>query len=109
MARRFLREVAQGAYPAAYQRLAPEVQAKVRPVAFVAAAQPLWQLGQQRGQGLELYKLGTRLSSRGGHGQWFYSFSFANDSLLKPPPVLLEVTFRDTTTRQVLGFGIRKR
>ncbi len=109
VARRFLREVVQGAYPAAYQRLAPEVQAKVPPKAFAAAAEPLRQLAQQRGQGMELYKLGTRLSSRGGRGQWFYSFSFANDSLRKPPPVLLEVTFRDTTARQVLGFGIRKR
>jgi hypothetical protein len=109
VARRFLREVVQGQYAPAYARLAPEVRATLRPTAFAAAAQLLQQLGQQRGQEIELYKLGTRLSGRGKPGQWFYSFSFAKDSLLKPPPVLLEVTFRDTTTRQVLGFRIRNR
>lgn len=107
IARRFLAEVLRAEYPAAYRRLAPEVQARLLPTAFVSAAQPLRQLGEQHGQAIELYKLGTRLSARGGHGQWFYSFSFARDSLHKPPPVLLEVTFRDTTARQVLGFRVR--
>lgn len=109
VARRFLSEVLRAEYPAAYRRLAPEVRATLRPPAFAAAAEPLRQLGQQRGPTVELYKLGTRLSERGGHGQWFYSFSFARDSARRPPPVLLEVTFRDTTTRQVLGFRVRPR
>ena len=108
VARRFLREIGQGNYAAAYPRLAPEVRATLRPAAFAVAAQPLRQLAQQRGPELELYKLGTRLGG-GGRGQWFYRFSFARDSLRRPPPVLLEVTFRDTAARQVLGFGIRAR
>jgi hypothetical protein len=109
VAYRFLSEVLRADYPAAYHRLAPEVQRALPSAAFATAAQPLQQLGQQRGPEIKLYKLGTRLSGRGKPGQWFYSFSFAKDSLLKPPPVLLEVTFRDTTARQVLGFGVRKR
>ncbi|MGI4863981.1 MAG: hypothetical protein ACRYFZ_08655 [Janthinobacterium lividum] len=102
-------EVLQADYPTAYQRLTPEVRATLRPAAFAAAAQPLRQLGRQRGQALELYTLGTHLSERGGHEPWFYRFSFVKDSLQKPPSVLLEVTFRDTTTRQVLGFRVRGR
>lgn len=94
-------------YPAAYQRLAPEVRATLRPTAFAVAAQPLWHLGQQRGGAVELYKLGTWLGEGGGPAPWFYRFSFANDSARRPPPVLLEVTFRDTTARQVLSFGVR--
>lgn len=109
VAQRFLGEILRADYPAAYRRLAPEVRATLRPVAFAAAAQPFQQLGQQRGPAVTLYKLGTRLSSRGGRGQWFYSFSFASDSARRPPPVLLEVTFRDTTARQVLGFRTRSR
>jgi hypothetical protein len=108
VAYQFLTELLQADYPAAYRRVAPEVQTALRPAAFAKAAAPLWAQGQQRGSQVTLYKLGTRLSSRGGHGQWFYSFSFANDSLRKPPPVLLEVIFRDTTARQVLSFGLRQ-
>lgn len=109
VARRFLSEVLRADYPAAYQRLAPEVRATLRPIAFAAAAQPLRHLGQQRGQAVELYKLGTWLREGRGHEPWFYRFSFASDSARRPPPLLLEVTFSDTTARQVLGFGVRNR
>lgn len=109
MARRFLTEVLREDYPAAYQRLAPEARAKLGPAAFAAAAQPLRHLGQQRGQAVELYKLGTWLNEDGRPAPWFYRFSFANDSTRRPPPVLLEVTFGDTTARQVVGFGVRNR
>jgi hypothetical protein len=109
VARRFLGEVLREDYPAAYRRLAPEVQTTLRLPAFVAAATPLQHLRQQRGMAIELYKLATRLGGRGERGQWFYSFSFASDSARRPPPVLLEVTFRDTTARQVLGFRVRNR
>ena len=109
VARRFLREILRADYSAAYHRLAPEVQVVLRPAAFATAAQPLWHQGQARGQALELYKLSTQLGGRSGRGQWHYSFSFAHDSAHRPPPVLLEVTFRDTTTRAVLGFGLRRR
>ena len=105
----FLRDVLSADYPAAYRRLAPEVSAKLGPTAFAAAARPLHQQGARRGRAIALYTLGTHLSERGGREPWFYRFSFARDSLQKSPPVLLEVTFRDTATRQVLGFRVRAR
>jgi hypothetical protein len=109
VAYRFLIEVLRADHPAAYQRLAPEVRAKLPRAAFTTAARPLRQLGKQRGRAIELYTFGTHLSERGGSEPWFYRFSFDKDSLQKPPPVLLEVTFSDTTTRQVLGFRIKNR
>jgi hypothetical protein len=107
VAYRFLTEVLRADYPAAYRRLAPEVRAGLPPVAFASAARPLRQVGKRRGRAIELYTFGTHLSERGAGEPWFYRFSLAQDSLQKPPPVLLEVTFRDTTTRQVLGFRVR--
>jgi hypothetical protein len=109
VAYRFLTEVQRADYPAAYRRMAPEVRATLPQAAFTTAARPLQKLGKQRGRAIELYTFGTHLSERGGSEPWFYRFSFDKDSLQKPPPVLLEVTFRDTTTRQVLGFRVRNR
>jgi hypothetical protein len=111
VARRFLVEVLAADYPAAYRRLAPEVRAAVPVATFGAAARPLWQQGQARGTAIELYQIGTRLGTGRRASQWFCRFSFASDSAQprRPPPVLLEVTFRDTTARAVLGFGLRRR
>ena len=108
VARRFLLEVMRADYPAAYRRLAPEVRAAVPLPAFTRAARPLWQQGQARGPAIEFYQLGARLGD-GRLSQWFCRFRFAADSARRPPPVLLEVTFRDTTARAVLGFGLRQR
>ncbi len=110
VARRFLVEVLAADYPAAYQRLAPEVRAAVPVATFAAAARPLWQQGQARGAAIELYQLGTRLGNGRRASQWFYRFAFASDSARPPhpPPALLEVSFRDTTARVVLGFGLRR-
>ncbi len=109
VARRFLGEVLRADYPAAYRRLAPEVRAGVPLAAFGMAARPLWQQGQARGPAIELYQVGTRLGTGRAGSQWFCRFTFASDSARRPPPVLLEVTFRDTTARAVLGFGLRRR
>jgi hypothetical protein len=109
VARRFLVEVLAASYPAAYRRLAPEVRGAVPVATFEAAARPLWQQGQAHGPAIELYQIGTRLGSDRRASQWFCRFSFASDSARRPPPVLLEVTFRDTTARAVLGFGLRRR
>lgn len=108
VARRFLLEVLRADYPAAYRRLAPEVRAAVPLPAFARAARPLWQQGQARGPAIELYQLGAWVGG-GRPGQWFCRFRFAADSARRPPPALLEVTFRDTTARAVLGFGLRRR
>ena len=111
VARRFLVEVLAADYPAAYRRLAPEVRAAVPVATFEAAARPLWQQGQARGAAIELYQLGTRLGDGRRASQWFCRFAFATDSAQprRPPPVLLEVSFRDTTARAVLGFELRRR
>lgn len=108
VARQFLVEILARNYPAAYRRLAPEVRTAVPLTAFSRAAQPVWQQGQARGPAIELYQLGARLGN-GQPSQWFCRFTFAQDSARRPPPVLLEVTFRDTTARAVLGFGLRQR
>ncbi len=109
VARRFLGEVLRAEYPAAYRRLAPEVRLAVPLAAFEAAAQPLRQQGQARGPAVELYQIGARLGTGRGGSQWFCRFSFASDSARRPPPMLLEVTFRDTAARAVLGFELRRR
>ncbi|MBF9238736.1 hypothetical protein I2I05_15125 [Hymenobacter sp. BT683] len=102
----FLRAVLRADYATAYSRLAPEVRRGITLQRFMAAARPLWKSGQRRGQGIELYKLGVRLGD-GGSSRLFYAFAFASDSAAKPPPAVLEVVFRDTAARAVLGFGLR--
>ncbi|WP_199243515.1 hypothetical protein [Hymenobacter sedentarius] len=102
----FLRAVLRANYTAAYARLAPEVHQAVSLERFEAAARPIWKTGQRRGQQIELYKLGVRLGA-GGSSRMFYAFTFASDSAAKSPAAVLEVTFRDTTARAVLGFAQR--
>ena len=104
VAGQFLRAVLRAEYAAAYGRLAPEVRRALGPAAFAAAARPLCKAGRHAAP-LELYKLGVRLSD-GGASRLFYSFAFAADSALPQPSALFEVTFRDTATRSVLGFGL---
>ena len=106
VAGQFLRAVLRANYPAAYSRLAPEVRQGIGLAGFTTAARPLWKSGQRHGTAIELYKLGVRLGD-GGSSRLFYSFSFAADSSLRVPSELLEVTFRDTASRAVLGFGLR--
>ena len=102
----FLRAVLRADYLGAYGRLAPEVRRSVSLGQFAAAARPLWKSGTRHAREIELYKLGMRLG-QGGSSQLFYAFSFAAESGLKSPSVLLEVTFRDTASRVILGFGVR--
>lgn len=101
----FLRAILRGDYAGAYGRLAPEVRRAVTRERFETAARPLWKSGQRRGQEIELYKLGVRLA--GPSARLFYAFTFAADSGSRPPPAVLEVVFRDTAARAVLGFGLR--
>jgi len=106
VAARFLRAVLRADYAAAYAQLAPEVRRGVDAAHFTAAARPIRASGQRHGPAIALYKLGMRLNEHGA-SPLFYSFSFARDSVLRTPAVLLEVTFRDTATRAVLGFSLR--
>ena len=102
----FLRAVLRADYARAYGRLAPEMRRSVSLARFAVAAQPLWKSGVRRSHAIQLYKLGLRLGDNGA-SRLFYSFSFAADSSLKVPSVLLEVTFWDTASRAILGFGVR--
>lgn len=101
----FLRAVLRADYAEAYQRLAPEMQRAVNLERFTASARPLRQRAGPRRE-ISLYKLGVRLGA-GQASRLFYSFAFVADSSLKTPSVLMEVTFRDTASRLVLGFGLR--
>ena len=102
----FLRAVLRADYTTAYGRLAPEVRRSVSLMRFETVARPLWKSGVHCTPDIQLYKLGVRLGENGA-SRFFYSFSFAADSSLKIPSVLLEVTFRDTASRAILGFGVR--
>ena len=102
----FLRAVLRADYVLAYGRLAPEVRRSVSLGRFSEAARPLWKSGARRSRQIELYKLGVRLGTDGS-SRLFYAFAFAADSSLKTPALLLEVTFRDTASRNILGFGMR--
>lgn len=106
VAGQFLRAVLRADYVAAYQYVAPEMRRAVSLERFTAAARPLHQRASPRRTEIRLYKLGVRLGA-GQASRLFYSFAFAADSALKTPSVLLEVTFRDTAARAVLGFGLR--
>ena len=101
----FLRAVLRADYAGAYQRLAPEMRRAVSLERFTASARPLRQRAGRRTE-ISLYKLGVRLGA-GQASRLFYSFAFVADSSLKTPSVLMEVTFRDTASRLVLGFGLR--
>ena len=102
----FLQALLRADYRTAYGRLAPEVRQGITLGRFAVVARPLWKAGQRPTPRIELYKLGMRLGD-GSASRLFYDFSFAADSVRKPPSVLLEVTFRDTASRAVLGFSLR--
>ncbi|OON68045.1 hypothetical protein [Hymenobacter sp. CRA2] len=104
IARSFLLAILQGRYAQAYALLAPEVQTVTTPRQFRAAAQPIYQQGQQAGVGIELYRLGLRLGEN-EDSRWFYAFTFKSDSA-KAAPVQLDVTFRDSAATKVLEFRL---
>ena len=106
VAGQFLRAILRADYAVAYRHLAPEVRRAVSLERFEAAARPLWKSGQRYGQQIELYKLGVRLGAEGS-SQLFYAFTFAGAPVATPPAAVLEVTYRDTAARTVLGFDLR--
>ncbi len=105
MARRFLLAVLHGEFQAAQGLLAPEVGQALTPAQFRVAALPLYQRGQHFGPAIDLYKLGFRLRD-GQAPQSFVAFMFKADTLATRPEVQLDVTFRDSTARQILSFGL---
>ncbi|WP_460623041.1 hypothetical protein [Hymenobacter tenuis] len=105
VARRFLLAVVQGEWDAAYAWLAPDVQQTLTPKQFKAAAQPMREQARRYGAFIDLYKLGYRLRGT-ATPEPFVAFSFKADTLQKPPHFQLDVTFRDSTARQVQGFSL---
>ncbi|GGG29907.1 hypothetical protein GCM10011378_03180 [Hymenobacter glacieicola] len=105
VARQFLLAMVRGEWAAAYQWLAPETRHDLSIEQFRTAAQPFLVQSQHYGPVIDLYKLGYRL--RGEETpQPFVAFSFRADTLRRLPHYQLDVTFRDSTTRQVQGFGL---
>lgn len=113
VSRHFLRALLKSDYANAYAQLAPEVRQAVSAARFRELARPLAGRGKRRGPNIELYKMGMRLdeSGPGQGGQLFVAWAWAADaaSARRLPPEWLEVTFRDSAARQVLGFGLRHR
>lgn len=105
VARRFLLAVVGGEWEAAYGWLAPEVRLNMSRPQFQQALQPFQVQVGRYGKAISLYKLGYRL--RGTEvPEPFVGFSFQADTLTARPHFQLDVTFRDSTARQVQGFGL---
>lgn len=109
VSRRFLLALLRGDYAAAYGQLAPEVRRGVSAARFRQLGLPVVRQGQQRGLAIELYKMGVRLDEAGPGGKPFVAFAWSADaaSAQRMPPEWLEVMFRSTEARQVLGFRLR--
>lgn len=105
VARRFLIAVLKGEFQTAHGLLAPEVGRALTPTRFRTAALPLYERGRQLGPAIDLYKLGFRLRD-GQRPQSFVAFTFKADTLGTRPQVQLDVTFRDSTARQILSFAL---
>ncbi|MBX0291187.1 hypothetical protein K3G63_12090 [Hymenobacter sp. HSC-4F20] len=105
VARRFLLAVVGGEWETAYGWLAPEVRQHLSKQQFQVALQPFQAQAGRYGKAISLYKLGYRL--RGSETpEPFVGFSFRADTLGPRPRFQLDVTFRDSTARQVQGFGL---
>lgn len=105
VARRFLLAVVQGEWAAAYAYLAPDVRQLITVEQLQVAARPFGVQAGRYGKTIDLYKLGYRL--RGAETpEPFVAFSFRADTLRRVPHFQLDVTFRDSTSRQVAGFTL---
>lgn len=105
VARQFLLAITHGEFKAAYGFLAPEIRQAVTPTRFQTAALPLYQQAQLHGSTIDLYKIGYRLGQN-QTARPFVAYTFRADTLRGKPQVQLDVTFRDSTARQVLSFGL---
>lgn len=108
VARRFLLALLEGNWAGAYQWLSPEARQQLPEPAFRRAAQPIIEQARHFGPAIDLYKLGYRLRDDDSV-QPFIAFSFKADTLDPQPRVQLDVTFRDSTARQVQGFTLLQR
>lgn len=105
VARRFLLAVVQGKWEAAYTWLAPEAQQGLTLEQFRGVGRPFREQAARYGEVIDLYKLGYRLREA-ETPEPFVAFSFRADTLRRVPHFQLDVTFRDSTARQVQGFRL---
>lgn len=105
VARRFLLAIVQGSWETAYAWLAPEARQDLTLQQFQGVAQPFRVQAARYGEVIDLYKLGYRLRETEAP-EPFVAFSFRSDTLRRVPHFQLDVTFRDSTTRQVQGFRL---
>ncbi|MDU0369351.1 hypothetical protein ACFPAF_02995 [Hymenobacter endophyticus] len=105
VARQFLLAVLGGNWDAAYQHLSPTARQQLPLPAFRTATQPIIDQARTYGPVIDLYKLGYRLREEDAI-QSFVAFTYRADSLRPGPHVQLDVTFQDSSARQIQGFSI---
>ncbi len=107
VARRFLLAIIHHKWKEAYRYLTPMARQQQSEKQFRQAAQLLAEPARQYGPVIDLYKLGYRL--RGAAvPEPFVTFSYRADTLQPRPHVQLDVTFRDSTARQIQSFRLVK-
>ncbi|WP_354577774.1 hypothetical protein [Hymenobacter sp. UYP22] len=105
VARQFLLAVLGGNWDAAYQYLSPAARQQLPMPAFRAATQPIIDQARTYGPTIDLYKLGYRLREEDAV-QSFVAFTYRADSLRPGPHVQLDVTFQDSSARQIQTFRV---
>ncbi|RSK46025.1 hypothetical protein [Hymenobacter perfusus] len=105
VARQFLLALLAGNWDTAYEHLSPDAQRQLPLAAFRMATLPIIEQARTYGPVIDLYKLGYRLREE-EHVQPFVAFSYRADSLRPGPHFQLDVTFQDSTARQIQGFGL---
>lgn len=106
VARRFLLDVLRGNWPAAYAWLDADARRALPLPQFERAAAPFFDQGTCYGPTIDLYKLGYRLRDDDSVPQPFVAFMYKADTLSPRPHFQLDVTFRDSTIRQIQTFSL---
>ncbi len=107
VARRFLLAVIQHKWKEAYRYLTPVARQQQSEKQFRKAVQLLADPACTYGPVLDLYKLGYRLREAAAP-EPFVVFTYRADTLQPRPHVQLDVTFRDSTARQIQSFRLVK-
>ncbi|MBT9394791.1 hypothetical protein KLP40_16615 [Hymenobacter sp. NST-14] len=105
VARQFLLAVLAGNWDSAYAWLSPAAQAALPAAAFRTATLPLLAHTRQYGPAIDLYKLGFRLRDD-EVVQPFVAFTYRADTLRPGPHLQLDISFPDSTARQIQEFRI---
>ncbi|OWP64825.1 hypothetical protein CDA63_00225 [Hymenobacter amundsenii] len=107
VARRFLLAIIHHKWKEAYRYLTPTARQQQSEKQFRQAAQLLAVPAREYGPVLDLYKLGYRLRDA-ATPEPFVAFTYRADTLQPRPHIQLDVTFRDSTARQIQSFRLVK-